>query len=64
MIQLGELDAPDGRKAADLSMAKHTIEILEMLEEKTHGNLEGHECRLLTHVVEDLKHRYTRKTSQ
>jgi hypothetical protein len=60
MIQLGELEGPDGH-GPDLSMAKHSIEILQILEEKTRGNLSGDEERVLHHVLEDLKTRYLAK---
>ncbi len=61
MIQLGDLAGPDGHVHTDLPMARHTLEILHMLEERTHGNLSGDECRMLTHVLHDLKQRYVSK---
>lgn len=60
MAQLGEVAGPDGA-ALDLAMAKQTIEILEMLEEKTRGNLSGEEERILTQVLSDLHDAYDRK---
>ena len=60
MIQLGEIAAPDGA-AADVPSAKHTLEILMVLEEKTRGNLSGDEERMLHHVVDDLRARYLKK---
>jgi hypothetical protein len=60
MIQLGEIAAPDGL-AADVASAKHTLEILMVLEEKTRGNLSGDEERMLHHVVDDLRARYLKK---
>lgn len=60
MIQLGEIAAPDGG-AADVPSAKHTLEILMVLEEKTRGNLSGDEERMLHHVVNDLRARYLKK---
>ena len=59
MIQLGELTSPDG--ALDLAMARHTLEILMVLEDKTRGNLTGEEERVLHHVVDDLRVRYAAK---
>lgn len=64
MVQLGELPHPDGHADADLRSARDTLEILLMLEERTHGNLSGEECRLLTHVIEDLKPRYLAKVAK
>jgi hypothetical protein len=61
MIQMGELASPDGAQHVDLVMARHTIEILQVLDEKTRGNLTGEEERVLHHVVDDLRARYLAK---
>ncbi len=61
MIQLGEIAAPDGETSTDLTMARHTIEILTVLEQKTRGNLSGEEEKVLLHVLEDLRARYVAK---
>ena len=53
MAQLGEIHGPDG-ESVHLAMAKQTVEILEMLEEKTRGNLTGEEERILSQVLVDL----------
>lgn len=63
MGHLGEVASPAGG-GADLAMAKQTIEILEMLEEKTRGNLTGEEERLLTQVLSDLHETLERKASE
>lgn len=60
MIQLGEIEGPEGA-GTDLAMARHTIEILQVLDEKTHGNLTGEEERVLHHVLDDLRGRYLDK---
>jgi hypothetical protein len=60
MAHLGEVTAPDGHEA-DLAMAKQTIDILEMLEQKTRGNLTGEEERILAQVLSDLHDAYDRK---
>jgi hypothetical protein len=60
MACLGDIAGPDGTQA-DLAMAKQTIEILEMIESKTHGNLSGEEERILTQVLSDLREAYERK---
>jgi hypothetical protein len=62
MACLGEVEGPrDTGAGVDLPMAKQTIEILEMLEEKTQGNLTGEEERLLTQVLSDLREAYEQK---
>jgi len=42
-------------------MARHTIDMLGILEEKTRGNLTGEEERLLHQVLMDLRLRFTTK---
>ena len=61
MIQLGEIADPDGQYSTDLEAARHTIEILQMLDEKTEGRLTGEEDRMLSHVIADLRTRYRAK---
>lgn len=61
MIQLGEIADPDGQYSTDLEAARHTIEILQMLDEKTEGRLTGEEDRMLSHVIADLRARYRAK---
>lgn len=53
----------DGGEAGsvDLPLARQTIDILAMIEEKTRGNLNGAEERLLHQVLFDLRMRYARK---
>lgn len=60
MAHLGEVSGPEGAEV-DLPMAKQTIEILEMLELKTQGNLTGEEERILSQVLSDLRDAYERK---
>jgi Domain of unknown function (DUF1844) len=60
MIQLGEIEGPEG-SGLDLVMARHSIEILQILDEKTRGNLTGEEEQVLHHVLDDLRARYLSK---
>jgi hypothetical protein len=39
-------------------MARHTIDLLAMLAEKTQNNLSGEEERVLGHALYDLRMRY------
>lgn len=41
-----------------LPLAKHTIDLLGILEQKTHGNLTGEEDRILAQVLTDLRLRF------
>ena len=59
LLHLGELEHPDGGGAEkDLPLAKHTIDILSMLEEKTKGNLTSAEEKLMQSLLYDLRLRF------
>lgn len=59
LMHLGEAPHPDThRLERNLPLAKQTIDLLGMLEEKTKGNLTGDEERLLGQVLFDLRLRY------
>jgi hypothetical protein len=59
LIHLGEAPhAEAGSVVQNLPLAKQTIDLLGVLEEKTKGNLTGEEERLLTHVLFDLRMRF------
>ena len=59
LLQLGLIDDPEGGTLQkDLEGAKHIIDTLIMLSEKTRGNLTADEERLLTTVVYELRMRF------
>ena len=59
LVHLGEMEDPgNGEKMVNLPVARQTIDILAMLEEKTKGNLSDDESRLLQNVLYDLRMRY------
>ena len=63
IMHLGEVEHPDsGKVEKDLPMAKHTIDILSMLESKTKGNLTAAEATLLESLLYDLRIRYVAAT--
>ena len=54
--QMGKVASPiDGQINRDLVMAKGTIDILEMINRKTQGNLTPDEKKLLDHVLFELR---------
>ena len=56
LIQLGEAPNPDTQQVEpNLPLARQTIDLLGLLEEKTRGNLSGDEERLLTQILYDLR---------
>ena len=59
LVHLGDAPDPSGGPARrDVAMAKQTIDLLAVLQEKTAGNLTGEEERLLDQVMYDLRMRY------
>jgi hypothetical protein len=64
IFHFGEIPDPTtGKKETNLPMAKQTIDILGMLEEKTKGNLTDDESEFLKNVLYDLRMRYVRETA-
>jgi hypothetical protein len=62
LFQLGILaDPTTGEKSKDLSLAKQTIDILGMLEEKTKGNLNADEVHMLKSILYDLRILYVKE---
>lgn len=63
MMHLGEIPEPEGgEKAENMPMARQTIDLLGMLEEKTAGNLTADESRLLKDVLFELRMKYVQKS--
>ena len=59
LIHLGEVEAPgEDAKHRDLPMAKHTIDLLTLLRQKTKSNLTPEEDKLLDSLLYDLRLRY------
>ena len=62
MVHLGEVPEPEsGNITQNLDMARHTIDILSMLENKTRGNLTQDEERLLRDILFELRMKYVQK---
>jgi hypothetical protein len=61
IFHLGEFPHPvSGEKKKDLPMAKHVIDTLAMLKEKTIGNLAEEETKLLDGMLYDLRMAFIR----
>jgi uncharacterized protein DUF1844 len=59
LMHLGQAPHPEtGTLETSLPLARQTIDLLGMLEEKTKGNLSGDEERLLTQILFDLRMRF------
>ncbi len=62
LVQLGLIDDPaTGKKTRNLPLAKQTIDILAMLEEKTQGNLTKDEETMLKNILYDLRMLYVKE---
>jgi Domain of unknown function (DUF1844) len=61
LFHLGEIPHPmSGEKQKDLELAKHAIDTLAMLQEKTQGNLSEEEQKLLEGMLYDLRMAFIR----
>lgn len=62
LLHLGILDNPaTGKKEINLAIAKQTIDILCLLEEKTRGNLSNDEESMLKNILYDLRIIYVKE---
>lgn len=58
-MHLGEIANPlSGNVESDIPLAKQMIDILGMLQEKTRGNLDAGEERLIEDILFDLRMKY------
>ncbi len=65
MMALGFLPDPSGQQPpVDLAMAKHFIDLLGVLEEKTEGNLNEEEKQMLTESLHQFRMAFMQMTSQ
>lgn len=65
LVYLGEIEDPTGQKKMEnLKAAQQTIDILELLQEKTRGNLTPQEDQYLQGVLFDLRMRYVQKAKK
>ncbi|NCN28146.1 DUF1844 domain-containing protein [bacterium] len=59
MIELGVVEDPHNKqKRQNTELAKQHIDYLQMLKEKTQGNLDEEESKLINSVLTDLKIHY------
>ncbi len=65
LVHLGEMEEPGtGAKGKNLPMAKHTIDTLAMLQDKTKGNLDDEEKALLDHILFDLRLKFVKASKR
>ena len=65
LMHLGEIPEPGASQVkVDLPLAKQIIDTLGMLQEKTKGNLDPDEDRLLRSILYDLRMKYIQKSGK
>ena len=62
LMHLGEAPGETGEIELNLPLARETIDLVGMLEEKTKGNLTGDEERLVAQILFDLRMRYVERS--
>ena len=58
---LGDAKLPGGESEENLPLARYHIDLLEVLESKTRGNLDAREAKLLEDLLYQLRMRYVEK---
>ena len=64
-VHLGDAPHPETGQAGapDLALAKQTIDLLDMLREKTRGNLTPEEEKFLENLLTDLRLRFVARSA-
>ena len=65
LYQMGLVAGPEGSKleSVNLQLARQTIDTLEMLREKTRGNLDTEEAKLFDGLIYELRMRFVSETT-
>lgn len=65
LYHLGEIaDPSSGKRTIDVDLARHAIDTLVLIQEKTKGNLEEDEAELLKNILYDIKMRFVQATKK
>jgi hypothetical protein len=63
LVHLGEIPEPESQRTqVDLTLARQIIDTLGMLSDKTRGNLDPDEERLIKSILYDLRLRFVQKS--
>ncbi len=64
MVGFGGMAGPGGERVpANMEIAKHFVDMLQVLEDKTKGNLTDDEKKLLDQVIYEIRMRYIQSSS-
>lgn len=61
-LYLGDIDLPDGQNVENLEMARLHIDLIDVLRQKTIGNLTAQESAFLEDLLYRMRVRYVQKT--
>jgi hypothetical protein len=64
LVHLGETPDDDGERRSNLPLAKQTIDLLALIQDKTRGNLDEGESKLLAALLYDLRIKYVDATKK
>lgn len=65
LVQIGEMKPPSGMEIpVDMEAARQTIDILDMLQKRTKGNLSQDEARFLEDILHSLRMSYVNKKAR
>jgi hypothetical protein len=65
LFHLGEIADPEtGETLIDFSLARHAIDTLVLLQEKTKGNLDVEETESLKNILNDVKRRFVQAVQE
>jgi len=65
LFHLGEIPDPEsGQKTVHIDLARHAIDTLVILEQKTRGNLTDDEEELMKNILYDVKMRFVNRVKQ
>ena len=63
LVHLGEVPNPEtGKTERNEELARHTIDVLSMIDEKIRGGLEDEESRLLRDVLYELRMKFVARS--
>ena len=65
LMQMGEIESPfSGQREMDLQGARYTIELLSVIEQRTHGNVTEDEATAMKEAIHDLRVRFVQITQE
>ena len=65
LVQMGEMPDPStGTRSRNLDLARQTVDIVAMLQEKTRGNLDAEERNLIGSLLHELQIAFVKATER